>query len=59
MGLSFHDEDSLVAVTESLCFAPDHPNPLPETGSIMHQDLESRDDDIGVQLSDEIQVVNR
>jgi hypothetical protein len=51
MGFSFHDEDSLVEATESLCFAPHHSNPIPETGSV---NQESRDDNIGVQLDNEI-----
>jgi len=33
MGLSFHDESSLVeASIGSLCFSPDIPNPIPEDG---------------------------
>jgi hypothetical protein len=59
MGLSFRDEDSLVEVTESLCFAP-NPNPIPETVSV---NQEGKDDDIEVQLdneiSSEIQMVDR
>ena len=35
MGLSFHDESSMVeASIRSLRFAPDDPNPMPENGII-------------------------
>jgi len=64
MGLSFHDESSMVEATSigSMCFAPDNPNLIPETASInILDDSERRDNDIEVQLSDEsdIQMVDR
>ena len=53
MGLSFHDEESMVEVTSSLHFASDHPNPNPETGSIGIEDLQRNEDfDIGVSNRD-------
>ena len=53
MGLSFHDEDSFVqASIGSLRFAPDA-NVMPEDGSIGVVDQERRDDDFGIQSSDE------
>ena len=50
MGLSFHDESSMVeASIGSLRFAPDIMNPLSENGII---DEEKRHDDSEIQLSD-------
>jgi len=45
----------------SLRFAPDDPNPIPETGSINILDEGRRDDDIEIQLNDDsdIQMVDR
>ena len=53
MGLSFHDQESMVEVTSGLHFASDHPNPIPETGciSIERQDM-SEDFDIEVSNRD-------
>jgi hypothetical protein len=74
MGLSFHDEPSLVEV---LHFAPDNPNPIPEMGSISQdEDIRTapehldpapgmgsinraREDDDEVGRGDDIQIVNR
>ena len=55
MGLSFHDESSMVeASIGSLCFAPDTSpdiaNPLSENGII---DEEKRHDDSEIHLSDD------
>jgi len=60
MGLSFHDESSMVKATSSigsLRFAPEDPNPVPENGIVD----ERRHDDIEIQLSDDsdIQMVDR
>ena len=63
MGLSFHDESSMVELASigSLRLAPDDPNPIPETASINVLDEERRYDDIDIQLSDDsdIQMVDR
>ena len=59
MGLSFHDESSMVeASIGSLRFAPDIANPTSENGII---DREGRYDDSEIQLSDDldIQMVDR
>ena len=59
MGLSFHDESSMVeASIGSLRFAPDIANPISENGII---DEERRHDDSGIQLSgdSDIQMVDR
>ena len=59
MGLSFHDESSIVeASIESLRFAPDIANPISENGII---DEERRHDDSEIQLSGDsgIQMVDR
>ena len=53
MGLSFHDEDSMVeASIGSLRFAPNVPNSIPETWGINIID-ERRNEDIEIQLSDD------
>ena len=60
MGLSFHDESSMVeASIGSLRFAPDIPNQISENRGII--DEERRHDDSEIQLSDgsEIQMVDR
>ena len=49
MGLSFHDKQSTTVAIESLCFAVNNSNSIPETG----------DDDIGVRRSDDIQMISR
>jgi hypothetical protein len=56
MGLSFHDEDSMVQAAGSLCFASDNPHSIPKAGSIDIVDQEGRDED---QQSDEIHIVER
>ena len=59
MGLSFHDESSMVeASIGSLRFAPDIANPISENGII---DEERRHDDSEIQLSSDsdIQMVDR
>ena len=59
MGLSFHDESSMVeASIGSLRFAPDIANPISEDGII---DEERRHDNSDIQLSDDsdIQMVDR
>ena len=59
MGLSFHDESSMVeASIGSLRFAPDISNPISENGII---DEERRHDDTEIQLScdSDIQMVDR
>ena len=59
MGLSFHDESSMVeASIGSLRFAPDIPEPMTENGIV---DEERRHDDFDIQLSDQsdIQMVDR
>ena len=40
----------------SLRFAPDIPNPIPENGIV---DEEIRDDDIEIQFSNDIQMIDR
>ena len=56
MGLSFHDEPSLVEAVSSLRFnAVDDPNPNPGMGSISH------DGSLGIELDDlnpDLEVVN-
>ena len=59
MGLSFHDESSMVeASIGSLRFAPDIPEPMTENGIV---DEERRHEDFDIQLSDhsDIQMVDR
>ena len=59
MGLSFHDESSMVETSiGSLRFAPDIANPTLENGII---DEERRHDNSEIQLSDDsdIQMVDR
>ena len=59
MGLSFHDESSMVeASIGSLRFAPDIANPISEDGII---DEERRHDNSDIQLSDDsdTQMVDR
>ena len=50
MGMSFHDQESMVEVTSSLHFASDHPNPIPETGSIDIEGQE-RSEDFDIEVS--------
>ena len=61
MGLSFDDEKSMEEVAiESLRFASNHQNSVPETGSIGIIGQDGRnDDDIDVQQSNDIEVVER
>jgi len=60
MGLSFHNESSMVeASIGSLRFAPDNPNPIPETGSINILDEERRDDETELSNDSDIQMVER
>ena len=60
MGLSFHDEKSMSETIESLHFqvgrqiGPDHPTSESEMGDIRQ---ETRIDDIGIRLSNDIQKV--
>ncbi|KAF8797341.1 hypothetical protein BYT27DRAFT_7344213 [Phlegmacium glaucopus] len=57
MGLSFHDQESMIeSSVGSLRFATNNPNPVPETGDV---DFVNRDDDIGIRISDDIQMVDR
>ena len=52
MGLSFHDENSLVDRVGSLHFACTDSNPIQETGGVGDQDiLEGNLEDIEIQLS--------
>ena len=54
MGLSFHDESSMVeASIGSLRFGPDVANPISESEII---DEERRHDDSGIQLSDGLDI---
>ena len=48
MGLSFHDQESMVEVTSSLHFASDNPNPNSETGSIGIEG-QGRSEDVDIQ----------
>jgi len=75
MGLSFHDEPSLVEALDSLQFAADHPNSIVGMGSLSEDgNLGMEPDDLNASLemvnvsqerrdnddgSDEIQVVDR
>ena len=69
MGLSFHDEPSLVEAVSSLQFAADHPNPIVRMGSLSEDgNLGIEPDDLNVNLemvnitqdrSDEIRMVDR
>ena len=55
MGLSFHDEPSLVEAVSSLQFAADHPNPIVGTGSL------SEDGNLGIEpddLNENLEMVN-
>ncbi|KAF8811291.1 hypothetical protein BYT27DRAFT_7336320 [Phlegmacium glaucopus] len=57
MGLSFYDQESMIeSSVGSLRFADNNPNASPETGDV---DIGNRDDDIGIRLSDDIQMVDR
>jgi len=60
MGLSFHDESSIVEATCSIAnlgFAPEDPNPIPENGIVG----EGRHDDFEIQFTDDsdIHMVDR
>jgi len=46
MGLSFHDQASLVEAVDSLQFAADHPNPIVGMGSL------SEDGNLGIEPDD-------
>ena len=46
MGLSFHDEPSLVEAVDGLQFAADHPNPMVGMGSF------SEDGSLGIESDD-------
>ena len=46
MGLSFHDQSSLVEAVDSLQFAADHPNPIGGMGSL------SEDGNLGIEPDD-------
>jgi hypothetical protein len=46
MGLSFHDEPSLLEAVSGLQFAADHPNPIVGMGSF------DEDGDLGIELDD-------
>jgi hypothetical protein len=75
MGLSFHDEPSLVESVGSLRFAADHPNPIVGMGSLREDgNLGTEPDELNADLemvnisqerrdddarSDEIQMVDR
>jgi hypothetical protein len=75
MGLSFHNEPSLVEAVGSLQFAADHPNPIAGMGSLSEDgNLGIEPDDLNAHLemvnisqdgrdndegSDEIQMVDR
>jgi hypothetical protein len=75
MGLSFHDEPSLVETVDSLQFGADHPNPIVGMGSLGEDgDFGIEPDDLDTNLemvnigqgrrddddrSDEIQMVDR
>ena len=48
MGISFHDEKSMVEVTSSLRFSSDYPTSTAETVCVSIVYQESRDDDIGI-----------
>ncbi|KAF8810622.1 hypothetical protein BYT27DRAFT_7186141 [Phlegmacium glaucopus] len=57
MGLSFHNQESMIeSSVGSLRFADNNPNPNLEMGDV---DIVNRDDDIGIQISDDIQMVDR
>ena len=61
MGLSFHDENSLVELTSAgnLRFAADDSNAIPETGTVNSE--RERNNDVEIPLGDEsdIQMINR
>ena len=62
MGLSFHDESSMVeASIRTLRFAPDTANPISENGIIDQERTQRRHNDSESQLSSdsEIQMVDR
>jgi hypothetical protein len=51
MGLSFHDEPSLLEAVDSMQFAADYPNPMVEMGSLGEDgDLGIEPDDLNVDL---------
>ena len=55
MGLSFHNEASLVEAVDSLQFAADHPNPIVGMGSL------SEDGNLGIEPDDlnaDLEIVN-
>ncbi|KAF8816972.1 hypothetical protein BYT27DRAFT_7205395 [Phlegmacium glaucopus] len=58
MGLSFHDENSMVETAASWRFASHNQNPIPEMASIDIAGQERRDH-IGVQQIDDIETVDR
>ncbi|KAF8797777.1 hypothetical protein BYT27DRAFT_7265331 [Phlegmacium glaucopus] len=61
MGLSFHDEKSMIeseSTIESLRFAANNSDSIPETEDIGIDTQESRDDDIGVRLNTLFKIVN-
>jgi len=52
MGLSFHDEESMVDATSSMCYGSDYPTLVAEGGSIT-LGQESRDDNDSVEASED------
>ena len=61
MGLSYHDEQSLVETAASWHFVPYNRNPGSENGGIENVGRERQDDPIGIQQqqSDDIEIVDR
>ncbi|KAF8801244.1 hypothetical protein BYT27DRAFT_7198605, partial [Phlegmacium glaucopus] len=47
-------ESMIESTVGSLRFAANNPNPVPETGDV---DIVNGDDDIGIRLSDDIQIL--
>ena len=59
MGLSFHDQNSLEEAVGSLHFAHDTPTPNSETGSIDLVGQERRENDLGIERINDIELVAR
>jgi hypothetical protein len=59
MALSFHDQNSLEESVRSLHFVHDTPTPNSETGSINIVGQERRENDLGIEPINDIELVAR
>lgn len=59
MGLSYHDDRSLVETAASWRFAPQNQNSIPENEGVVEMAGQERLDRIYIQQCDDIEVVDR